>query len=164
MTDIAPTLTGARSYFEDLAVGRRIRHHRGKTVTEVEGVLITNLVVNTAQAHFNEDSMKSQPIGERIVFGGITASIVIGLASQDASDNVVRELAIENMKLAVPVVHGDTLYAFTEVIGAEPLDDTCGEVRLHHWGVNQRKQIVFECDRRLTVRRRAPRALPASDG
>lgn len=151
---IPASLTAPDTYFEDLEVGRKYRHQRGKTVSEVEGVLITNLVVNTAQAHFNEDSMKSQPMGERIVFGGITASIVIGLASQDASENVLREVAMENMSLRTPVAHGDTLYAFTEVMSAEVVDDVSGRVCVHHWGVNQRNQVVFECDRTLIVRRR----------
>jgi itaconyl-CoA hydratase len=158
------SLTAEWSYFEDLPVGRTIRHHRGKTVTEIEGVIITNLVVNTAQAHFNEHSMASQPIGERIVFGGVTASVVVGLASQDASDNVLRELSLENMKLSTPVVHGDTLYAFTEVMDATPLDAESGEVLLHHWGINQRNDIVFEADRRLIVRRRRPADLLADSG
>lgn len=142
------------AYFEDLPVGMKIRHKRGKTITDLEGVLITNLVVNTAQAHFNEHSMKSVHVGQRIVFGGVTASIVIGLASQDASENVVREVAMRRMRLPAPVLHGDTLYAFTEVTESAEISAEVGEVTFHHWGLNQRSQVVFEADRTVHVRRR----------
>ena len=36
-----------------------IRHARGKTIEGLENVLITNLVMNTAQSHFNEHAMKN---------------------------------------------------------------------------------------------------------
>ena len=51
------SLTGTDNYFEAFTAGDRFRHARGKTVTEMDGVLITNLVMNTAQGHFNEDAM-----------------------------------------------------------------------------------------------------------
>lgn len=146
------TLTGADNYFEDFAVGQRFRHVRGKTVTEMDNVLLTHLVMNTAEAHFNDHAMAERhPLGERIVFGGVTAAIVIGLASQDTSDNAVAEHGIQNMKLLSPVVHGDTLYAMSEV---RELDEATGGVAFHHWGINQRDDVVFEVDRRVTIRRR----------
>ena len=74
------SLTGHDNYFEDFNLGDVYEHARGKTVGEIDNVLITNLVMNTAQGHFNEHLMASNPIGHRITFGGVTASLVIGLA------------------------------------------------------------------------------------
>ena len=59
--------------FEDFTVGDRVRHGRGCTVHEVEGQLLAKLVMNSAQAHFNDDAMAATPFGQRIVFGLITA-------------------------------------------------------------------------------------------
>ena len=64
---------------------------RLKTVEALDNVLITNLVLNTAQAHFNEDLAQSLEQKHRITFGGVTASIVIGLAMQDTGENAVEE-------------------------------------------------------------------------
>lgn len=155
-------ITGYDNYFEDFAVGQRFRHARGKTVTDLENVLITNMVMNTADAHFNEDGMKDHPIGQRIVFGGVTASIVIGLASQDSSDNAIAENGFENMKLLTPVVHGDTLYAYTEVRDLSDTGPDSGTVVFHHWGVNQRGEVVIEVDRSVEVRRRPAETAGAS--
>lgn len=56
-------LTSADGYFEDFEVGALIRHARGKTVTEMDNVLITNMVMNTAHGHFNEDAMNGKLSG-----------------------------------------------------------------------------------------------------
>jgi acyl dehydratase len=154
-------ITAATTYFEDYRVGQQVRHARGKTVTELENVLITNLVMNTAAAHFDDNAMRQHPLGQRVVFGGVTASIVIGLASQDVSENCVAELGLDAMRLRHPVVHGDTLYAYTEVIEVEPDRPDSGILRCHHWGVNQNGEVVFEADRALRVRRR-PAGVPSS--
>jgi itaconyl-CoA hydratase len=149
------SLTGSDNYFEDFTVGDVYRHARGKTVTEMDNVLITNLVMNTAQGHFNEDSMSRTEFGQRITFGGITAAMVIGLASQDTGENAIAELGLDGITFRSPVFHGDTLYAFTEVRGKEDGDRADGGiVEFAHWGVNQRDEVVFEGVRRVLVRRR----------
>lgn len=156
-------VTAADTFFEDYEVGQQFRHARGKTVGELENVLLTNLVVNTASAHFDEHVMKSHAVGERVVFGGVTASIVIGLASQDVSENSVAEVGLTGMRLQVPVVHGDTLYAYTEITGTDGDQPESGIVHCHHWGVNQRGETAFEADRSLRVRRRTPSSTLAKE-
>lgn len=136
------------TFAEDFAVGDRFRHARGKTVTEVEGLLLTHLVLNTAQAHFNEDVMRPQ--GGVIVFGGVVAAIVIGLATQDTAEDAVRELGLDRVRFKSPVRHGDTLYTVTEVLGKQE----SGEVRFRHTGVNQDGVEVCEIERRVLLRRR----------
>jgi len=152
------SITGPANRFEDFAVGQRFRHARGKTITELENVLPTNLVMNTADAHFNEARMSTHPVGTSIVFGGITASLVVGLASQDTSDALIEDRGISGLRLLVPVVHGDTIRAATEVLEVEPLDETSGLVTLRHWGYNQRDEIVAEMQRVIRVARRSTTA------
>jgi itaconyl-CoA hydratase len=148
------TLTGDDNYFENFTPGDIFRHARGKTVTEMDGVLLTNLVMNTAQGHFNEHLMASSPLGKTIVFGGIVASMVIGLAMQDTGENAVAELGLDGVRFKAPVHHGDTLYAITEVLSK---DEDTGEVRFRHWGVNQNDEIVFEGERRVLIKKRGNR-------
>ena len=150
-------LTGSTNYFEDFTVGDRYRHGRGTTVGEVENQLLTKLVMNTAHAHFNEHVMKGSPFGQRLVFGLVTGSIVIGLTTQDVAENAIAELALDKLRFKAPVFHGDTLYAFTEVLAKEDSDRTdAGVVRFKHWGVNQDDAVVFEGERTVLIRRRPP--------
>ncbi len=149
-------LTGNDNYFEDFVVGDVIRHSRGKTVEALENVLLTNLVMNTAQAHFNEHAAQQLPFKRRIVFGGITTALVIGLASQDTAENALAELGVDKLKLTAAVHHGDTLYAYTEVLQLSDADQAdAGIVRFRHWGVNQDDKTVMEAERRVLVKRRS---------
>ena len=150
-------LTGKSNYFEDFTIGQVIRHARGKTVEGLENVLITNLVMNTAQGHFNEHAMKNSPYGGRLSYGGVNFSLCMGLAMQDTGENALAELGMDNIRLQNPVVHGDTLYAFSEVLAKEDaLDrDDAGVVTFRHYGVNQHDKQVFQGDRRMLIKRRS---------
>lgn len=149
-------LTGDDNHFEDFAPGAVYEHARGKTVTEMDGVLITNLVMNTAQGHFNAHQMQGSPQGQRIVFGGVTIAMVIGLAMQDTGEQALAELALTGIRFRIPVHHGDTLYAFSEVLETRDSDrDDAGIVRFLHRGLNQERQLVFEGERTVLVKRRS---------
>jgi itaconyl-CoA hydratase len=149
-------ITATDNYFEDFQVGAVYEHARGRTVTEMDNVLLTLMVMNTAQGHFNEESMAGTKFGKRIVFGGLTACMVIGLASQDTAENAIAELALDKVRFSSPVFHGDTLHAYTEVLDTR-LDDSrpdAGIVKFRHYGVNQRDRMVFEGERTVLIRRR----------
>jgi acyl dehydratase len=150
------SLTGRDNYFEDFMIGDRFEHARGKTITEMDGVLLTNLVMNTAQGHFNEHQMANGPMGQRIVFGGVTAAMVIGLAMQDTGEQALAELGLDRIRFRVPVHHGDTLYAYTEVLAkAESPREDAGEILFRHWGTNQESKLVFEGERKVLIKRRS---------
>ena len=160
MTGARPlaSLTGPHTWFEDLPVGRRIRHARSATVDEVENNYLSKQVMNTAQAHWNEHYLAGSPLGDgRVVFGLVTASIVVGLASQDTAENAIAELGLDKLRFRAPVHHGDTLSAFTEVLeaGPDPARDDAGIVRLKHWGVTHDGRVVFEGERTVLVKRRS---------
>jgi itaconyl-CoA hydratase len=151
-------LTGVDNFFEDFPVGRRLRHARGATVSDVENNLVTKQVMNTAQSHWNEHVMAGSPLGDgRLVFGLVTGSLVFGLASQDTTENALAEMGCTGLRFRAPVHLGDTLYAYTEVLAAEasPDRDDAGVVRFKHWGVTHDDRIVFEGERIVLVKRRS---------
>lgn len=146
--------TARTSYFENFAPGQVMRHARGKTMTEMDNVLITNMVLNTADAHFDEHRKEGNPFGTRVVFGGVNLSFVIGLAAQDTAENAIAELSMDKIRLKNPVFHGDTIYAFTEVQAVENSDrPDAGIVHFRHWGVNQDDTVVVEAERRVLIKR-----------
>jgi acyl dehydratase len=147
------SLTGNTNYFEDFTVGQVIRHARGKTMCENDNVGITLQVLNTAEAHFNEDAMKDT-FGKRLQFGGVTIAMIIGMTTQDTAENSVRELSLDKIRLKTSVFHGDTLYAFSEVLESDSLDGDSGIVKFRHWGINQKDDIVFEGERRVQIKKR----------
>ncbi len=153
-------LTGSNNYFEDFQVGQVLKHARGKTMCEQDNVGITLQVLNTAEGHFNEDIMQKNAMGRgwntRLQFGGVTIAMVIGLAMQDTGENALRELALDKIRLKSPVFHGDTLYAYTEVLRKEDSDrEDAGVVTFKHYGVNQKDEVVFEGERQVLIKRKS---------
>lgn len=153
-------LTSPDNYFENFSVGMVIRHARGKTITNLENVLITNMVMNTAQGHFNADAMAKAGVGTGfgggniVSYGGVNFSLVLGLSTQDCCENAIAELGLDNIKLTKPVTHGDTLYAYTEVIESSAADrEDAGIVRFRHYGFNQNDDLVVQVDRIALLKR-----------
>jgi len=154
-------LTGQNNYFEDFQTGQLIRHARGKTMCEQDNVGITLQVLNTAEAHFNEDVMQKNAMGRdgwnsRVQFGGVTIAMVIGMAMQDTGENALAELSLNAIRLKTPVFHGDTLYAYSEVLETRQADQAdAGIVVFRHFGVNQKDKVVFEGERTVLLKRRS---------
>ncbi|PGF13858.1 acyl dehydratase [Natrinema sp. CBA1119] len=148
--------TSDHNYYEDFAVGEIYEHTRGKTVTEMDNVAITNLVLNTAQGHFNEDRMEDSEFGERIVYGGINLSMVCGLASEDISENAITELGYDEVRFSNPVFHGDTLYAESEVLSKRDSDARSdgGVVEFRVRGYNQDDEQVVGATKRVLLKKR----------
>jgi acyl dehydratase len=151
-------LTGVDNWFEDFPVGRRIRHARGATMDALENAYLSKAVMNTAQPHWNEHALAGDtPLGTgRVVFGLLTASLVVGLSSQDTAENALAELHMDKVRFRGPVHHGDTVYAFTEVL--EATDDErpdAGRVRFAHWGVTHDDRLVVELERTVLIKRRS---------
>jgi itaconyl-CoA hydratase len=150
-------------YLEDFQPGDIVRHGRGKTLTSVETTTLTHLSMNTSDGHFDAHRYSKTAWRGTMVFGGITAAVVIGLSMEDTAACAIRELGVNDVRLSAPVADGDTLYAYTEVRSIVERDANSGEVTFHHTGVNQRDEVVFTCERRVLVRRRPP-GLPEAGG
>ncbi|MBZ9646892.1 MaoC family dehydratase [Sphingobium sp. 3R8] len=150
------SLTSADNYFEDFRVGDVLKHARGKTITPLDNVLITNLVLNSAEGHFNDHKMAATPFGSILSYGGVNFSLVLGLSTQDCCENALEEIGLDKVKLTRPVTHGDTLYAYSEVLSVENADrDDAGIIRFKHWGVNQRDEVCVEIERIAVIKRRS---------
>jgi len=152
------TLTSPDSYFEDFRVGQRIRHARAATVDAVTGSFMAKNVMNTAQVHWNDRAERDDALGPGfVVFGMITASVIIGLASHDTTSNSICEFEFTDFRFLAPVYQGDTLHAYSEVRSVQPHPERAdvGIVEFVHWGLNQDDVVVFQGGRKAMVKRRA---------
>lgn len=145
--------TSDHNYYENFEVGDVYQHTRGKTVSEMDNVLLTNMVLNTAQDHFNEENSQ---FGDRVVYGGINLAIVCGLASEDVAENAIAELGYDEIRFTNPVFHGDTLTAESEVL--EKRDSSVrpdgGVVTFEVRGYNQDDEQVVHAVRNVLLKRR----------
>ena len=139
-------------YFEDLIVGKRIRHANGRTVTEMDNVLFSALTMNTQPLHLNEDFASHTQFGKRIVNGLFTLALVVGLSVSDLTEGtIVANLGYDRINHPNPVYHGDTVYAESEVLEKRESRSRpdCGVARLKQWGKKPDGTVVIELERSI---------------
>jgi acyl dehydratase len=137
-------------FYEELAVGMKIRHAQGRTITEMDNVLFCALTMNSQPLHVNEDYAAKTQFGQRLVNGIFTLGLVIGITVSELTEGtIVANLGYEKVTHPRPVFHGDTIYVETEVLHKRDSrsDPSRGIVRLQHVGRNQRGDVVLEVER-----------------
>uniref|UniRef100_UPI0040471B76 MaoC family dehydratase n=1 Tax=Aliarcobacter sp. TaxID=2321116 RepID=UPI0040471B76 len=107
--------TGGKYFFEDYEAGERLNHPEGITIDNSDHTLATKLYQNNAKVHFNDHMMKSTPMGQRLMYGGIIISIARAI-SFNGLQNAQWVYAINSGAHANPTYAGDTVYAYTEVV------------------------------------------------
>lgn len=123
--------TGGKHVWDDYQVGEVIHHLDGMTLDEVDHTTATKLYQNTAKVHFNAHAMQSSRFGKRLIYGGHIISVAHSLAF-NGLENVLTVAAWNSGAHANPSFAGDTIYAWTEVLGKEPVPgrDDLGALRL----------------------------------
>ncbi len=96
----------------DYAVGEKIDHVDGVTLTDPEHMMATRLWQNTAKVHFN---VEARPDGTRLVYGGHIISLARALSFNGLA-NAQLISAINAGAHTGPAFAGDTVYAWSEVL------------------------------------------------
>lgn len=154
-------LTRDDNWFEDFVVGETIVHPRGRTMGETEHMLLTNLVMNTAQLHFNQAMCDESPEtffdGRRVIYGGIVFAFVVGLASEETSENALGDLSYDEGRHKTPVFAGDTLFAESTVLEKRDSADRedAGIVTFLLVGKNQRGEVALEITREVLIKKKS---------
>jgi len=131
--------TGGKYFFEDYEKGERLNHPEGITIDNSDHTLATKLYQNNAKVHFNDHMMKSTPMGERLMYGGIIISIARAI-SFNGLQNAQWMYAINSGAHCNPTYAGDTIYAYTEVIDTiDHKRDDIGLLRLRTVAVKNQK-------------------------
>ena len=113
-------LSGSAAAFEDYQLGERIDHVDGMVIEEAEAQMATRLYQNTAKVHFNQFERASDPTGRRLVYGGVVISTARAL-SFNGLENAGLLLAINGGRHVNPFFAGATLFAWSEVLDAQPI-------------------------------------------
>lgn len=111
----------------DYAVGEKIDHVDGVTLTDAEHMLATRLWQNTAKVHFNTEARDD---GARLIYGGHIISMARAISFNGLANAQVI-VAINGGAHAAPAFAGDTVYAWSEVLDkAETAAPGVGALRL----------------------------------
>ncbi|MEV5509690.1 MaoC family dehydratase [Streptomyces orinoci] len=151
-------------HYEDFTVGEVIEHRPGRTVTEMDNVLMSMLSMNDAPLHIDHAYCESTPWGRPLVSSLVTLSIVGGMTARSTSGRTLANLGWGNIRLPHPVFVGDTLYSETEILGKRPSRSRPGEgiVSCRTTGTTAKGDVVIVFERSFLVPcRDRPGAEPA---
>jgi 2-methylfumaryl-CoA hydratase len=109
-------LAGSPHLWDDYEVGEKIDHIDAMTVEEAEHMMAARLYQNPARVHFNQHVEKQGRFGRRIVYGGHILSLARALSFNGLA-NAFRVAAINGGRHVAPTFAGDTVYAWSEVLG-----------------------------------------------
>lgn len=123
--------SGSPHLWDDYETGEKIDHFAGHTVEEAEHQMATRLYQNSARVHFDGLMAEKTRFGKRLVYGGHVISIARSLSFNGLA-NAFKIAAINGGTHAAPVFAGDTLFAWSEILGkdAVPERDDLGALRI----------------------------------
>jgi 2-methylfumaryl-CoA hydratase len=109
-------LAGSAHGWDDYEVGEKIDHVDGMTIEEAEHQMATRLYQNTAKLHYDAVLQKDSRFGRRLIYGGHIISLARALSFNGLA-NAFKVVAINGGRHVAPAFAGDTVYAWTEVLG-----------------------------------------------
>ncbi|NIY75778.1 MaoC family dehydratase [Thalassospira sp. HF15] len=137
-------LAGSPHCWDDYYVGEKIDHVDGMTLEEAEHQIATRLYQNTAKVHFDQVAANGGRFGKRLIYGGHIISLCRAL-SFNGLGNAFRIAAINAGAHANPAFAGDTIFAWSEVLGKfeVPGRRDLGALRLRLVAVRDRQASDF---------------------
>jgi acyl dehydratase len=147
-------------WFDELELGVLYRHSPGRTVSEADNTIFSTLTMNPQALHLDEAFSSGTEFGQRLVNSLLTMSIVVGLSVGHLTQGtIVANLGFADVRFPAPVLHGDTIYASTEVVEKRlsKSHPSAGVVTLTHYGHTQRGDLVTRFNR-MTLMRCTPDA------
>lgn len=142
-------------FFEDFEVGDVYDHPLGRTITTTDNSWFTLLTQNTAPLHFDHHYAAQTEFGRPLVNSAFTLALVTGQSVTDISQNVMANLAWDEVRLPNPVFEGDTIYSRSEVLEKRESQSrpNVGIVTVKTTGFNQAGKPVCTFRRTLMVYR-----------
>lgn len=148
----------AGRYFNQWQVGDKLTHEIRRTVTETDNLLFSTMTHNPQPLHLDIEAAKQSEFGQILVNGTFTFALMVGLSVSDTTlGTLVANLGYDKLVMPKPVFIGDTMQARSEVIGLKESKSrpTAGIVTFLHQLVNQRGEIVCQCERSAMLAKEA---------
>ena len=147
----------AGKYFDEWAVGDRITHEIRRTVTETDNLLFSTMTHNPQPLHIDAEAAKESEFGQILVNSIFTFGLLVGISVGDTTlGTLVANLGFEKVVMPKPVFIGDTLRGETEIIALKESASrpNAGIVTFLHKCLNQRDEVVCQCERVALVKKK----------
>ncbi len=141
-------------YFEEFEIGQVFEHLVGRTITEMDNMLFSNLTLNMQPLHIDFDFASRTEFGRPLVNSLFTLGLMIGISVTDTTlGTTVGNLGMNDVRFPNPVFHGDTIKVRTTVVSKRESKSrpTQGIVEFKHQAFNQHGQEVAVCLRQALM-------------
>jgi itaconyl-CoA hydratase len=140
-------------YYDEFNIGDVFEHRPGRTVTEMDNVLMSMLSMNASPLHIDGAYCEQTTWGRPLVSSLVTLSLVAGMAVRSTSGRAVANLGWDRISLPSPVFAGDTLYAESEILAKRPSRSRPGEgiVRCRTTGIKSSGEVAITFERSFLV-------------
>lgn len=141
-------------YFEDFAVGDRIRSIR-RTISEGESMQFNSLVMDH-HPYVSDDlfAVEEGVFGRRLVAGAFVFSLGLGLAATNCLNSF--SYGYDRLRFIKPVFIGDTIYTIRENLSKEVHNDRMGKLRVSYSVYKAPGELVLYAEHLLTALYRDP--------
>lgn len=140
-------------HYDEFVAGDVFEHRPGRTITEMDNVLMSMLSLNTSPLHIDAAYTAAGPWKQPLVSSLVTLSVVCGMSVRSTSGQAVANLGWESVRLHHPVFAGDTLYAESTVLDKRLSASRPGEgvVRVRTNGTKSTGECVITFERAFLV-------------
>ena len=131
-------------FFDEFEVGDIYNHWPGKTITELAG----------SPLHIDSNYAKNEmPEGKNLVVGTFIYALLTGMSVNDISGKAIASLGVKELQHLLPVFHGDTIYASTEILDkrVSKSKPTQGSLTVKTKGTNQHGKVVCTFERSVML-------------
>jgi itaconyl-CoA hydratase len=140
-------------HYEEFEPGAVFEHRPGRTVTEMDNVLMSTMAMNQSPLHIDAAFCEETEWERPLVSSLVTLSIVTGMSVRSTSGRGIANLGWDSIRLVKPVFVGDTLYAESEILSKRLSRSRAnqGIVTVRTTGIKQNSEIVLVSRRSFMV-------------
>lgn len=141
-------------FFDEFEVGDIYKHWPGKTITESEDHLFSLLTMAGSPLHIDSNYAKTEMAeGKNLVVGTYIYALLTGMSVTDISGKAIASLGVKDLQHLLPVFHGDTIYASTEILNkrVSVSKPSQGILTVRTTGTNQTGQIICTFERSVML-------------
>ncbi len=150
-------LEGLRYYWEDMEPGMAFET-ASRTITEADVVGFAALSADYNRVHVDAEYAAGTAWGKRIAHGMLVASVLSGLNTRTVVNQLLEPSLVGLLEIGFrfpkPTLIGDTIRGRIEVSSRrETSNPGRGIVEFRRLAINQRNEVVCECNARMMVLR-----------
>lgn len=149
--------------FEQFVIGQIFQHRPGITITQQDNAEEALDTINNAQLHYDEHYASTTEWKKCLGVSTMTLQKLIGMTCKTfGRRKAITEFT--DIAMTAPIFGGDTLYAQSEILEKNDINDDIGELVVETQGFNQRNEQVASIKYKIQIYKSGKHPVEIKDG